>query len=141
MFITKYLIILFISSTIFAQNNSKDFMSKYEYGKLLYKKPRGISCAKCHGNDAKGRQIVKFKHIRNKKEYICTVKSPDITNIDFETFKAVLDPNIEKPKKKFKKNQVCKKLIYGNIMPTYFLTPQEIESIYEYLVKKRLYNE
>ena len=126
-------------SIVYCEDDS--FITQYEYGKMLYSKPRGISCAKCHGKDAKGKKISTFTHIRNKKKYVCTIKSPDITNVDFKIFQAVLDPNIEKPKKKFDKTNVCKKLIYGNVMPTYFLTPQELKSIYYYLVNKKKYNE
>ena len=124
-----------------AQSKDDSFMSLYEYGKMFYNKPRGMSCAKCHGKDAKGKKIATFTHIKNKKKYICTIKSPDITKVDFKTFKAVLDPNIEKPKKHFDKTNVCKKLTYGNVMPTYFLTSQELNSIYYYLVNQKKYNE
>ena len=40
-------------------NNS--FITKYEYGKMLFNNPRGIGCNKCHGDDAKGKKIVEFK--------------------------------------------------------------------------------
>ena len=120
-------------------NFSTSFITKFEYGKMLYQKPRGISCAKCHGDDAKGKKISTFKHIRNKKQYTCTIEAPDITNIDYNTFKAVLDPNIEKPKQKFDKTQVCGKLLYNNVMPTYFLTSKELDSIYYYLVNIKKY--
>ncbi len=134
-------IILFILSYSISYCEDDSFITQYEYGKMLYNKPRGISCAKCHGKDAKGKQIATFTHIHNKKSYKCTIKSPNITNVDFDTFQAVLDPNIEKPKKKFDKTNICKKLIYGHVMPTYFLTPQELKSIYYYLINKKKYQE
>jgi pyridoxal biosynthesis lyase PdxS len=112
------------------------FITTYEYGKMLYKNPRGVSCVKCHGEDAKGKVIARFKHIRNKKEYICDVRSKDITNVSYKKFKATLDPRLEKPKPKFEKNQICEKLTYGNSMPTYFLTNEELKSIHFYLVNK-----
>jgi len=134
------LYILLFTTFLFAEDaNNKDFITKYEYGKMLYNNPRGISCAKCHGDDAKGMIIDTFKHIRNKKEYICSLASTDITNISYEDFKIVMDPTLKKKKKKFDKDQVCKKLTYGNSMPTYFLTPEELNSIHFYLVNRKNY--
>jgi hypothetical protein len=109
------------------------FITKYEYGKMLYHNPRGISCAKCHGDDAKGMKISRFKHKIKTSIYNCVVESHDITNISFEKFKAKLDPDIKVKKIEFEKNQVCEKLIYGNTMPKYFLTEDELESIYYYI--------
>ena len=90
----KILMVLFFSTSIFAQeqpdltqtevqtpdekanviptdiNNS--FITKYEYGKMLFNNPRGIGCNRCHGDDARGRKIVEFKHQtegENKKVY------------------------------------------------------------------------
>jgi len=34
-----------------------DFISTYEYGEQLYQNPRGISCAKCHGEDGGGGKV------------------------------------------------------------------------------------
>ena len=65
-------------------NNS--FITKYEYGKMLYNNPRGIGCNSCHGNDARGRKMVDFKQTHEKKVYNCTLVIPDIKNIDYETF-------------------------------------------------------
>ena len=106
---------------------------------MLYANPRGISCIKCHGEDAKGKTIATFKHIRNKIEYNCTIKSNDITNISYKNFLTTLDPKIKKTKKQFNKDEVCKKLIYGNSMPMYFLTNEELDSIYFYLKNKEKY--
>ncbi len=137
--LTFSLIILF--TTMFGANSNFDnsFITKYEYGKMLYKNPRGISCNKCHGDDAKGKVISTFTHIQNKKKYTCTIKSADITDVSYELFQATLDPKLEKPKKKFDKTQICEKLTYGNSMPTYFLTNEELSSIYFYLTNKAKY--
>ena len=63
----KYFI-LFISTFLFSQSEFEtSFITPFEYGKMLYENPRGISCAKCHGDDAKGKNIAKFKHISRKK--------------------------------------------------------------------------
>jgi hypothetical protein len=62
-------------------NNS--FITKYEYGKMLYNNPRGIGCNSCHGNDARGRKMVDFKQeTRDKKIYNCSLVVPDIKDID-----------------------------------------------------------
>ena len=113
-------------------NNS--FITKYEYGKMLYNNPRGIGCNSCHGNDARGRKMVDFKHqLLDKKVYNCTLVIPDIKNIDYETFS--LKVNSKKNLNlKFEKEQVCEKLIHNaNVMPTYFLVEEEIEAIFYYI--------
>jgi len=134
------LIFLFSTSLLFSKNNfDNSFITKYEYGKMLYNNPRGISCTKCHGVNARGKKITSFIHIKNKVKYKCTIKSNDITNISYKDFKTKLDPKLKKIKKKFKKNQICEKLIYGNSMPTYFLTIEELDSIYFYLKNQDKY--
>ena len=113
-------------------NNS--FITKYEYGKMLYNNPRGIGCNSCHGDDARGRKMVDFKHqLLDKKVYNCTLVIPDIKNIDYETFS--LKVNTKKNiNLKFEKEQVCEKLIHNaNVMPTYFLVEEEIEAIFYYI--------
>jgi hypothetical protein len=106
---------------------------------MLYNNPRGISCNKCHGHDAKGKTIVSFVHIRNKKRFNCEIKTDDITDITYSDFLQKLDPKLEKQKKTFKKTEVCQKLTYQNSMPTYFLTQEELSSIYFYLKNKDKY--
>ncbi len=132
--------IIFISTFLLAKSNFDDsFITQYEYGKLLYENPRGISCTKCHGKDARGKIIATFTHKRNKKEYICTIRTKDITNISYDNFIQKLDPKLEKPKKIFDKTQICDKLTYGNSMPTYFLTQEELKSIHFYLKNRENY--
>ncbi|MGB5868495.1 MAG: c-type cytochrome [Arcobacteraceae bacterium] len=134
------LFFLFLTTLLCAKTDfNNSFITKFEYGKMLYANPRGISCAKCHGDDAKGKKIASFTHIRNKVKYNCTIRSEDITNISYKNFIATLDPRLEKPKKKFAKDQICEKLIYGNSMPKYFLTNEELNSIYFYLTNKEKY--
>ena len=113
-------------------NNS--FITKYEYGKMLYNNPRGIGCNSCHGNDARGRKMVDFKHqLFDKKVYNCTLIIPDIKSIDYETFSLKVN-NKKNINLKFEKEQVCEKLIhYANVMPTYFLVEEEIEAIFYYI--------
>ena len=134
------LYLLLFTTFLFGQNGfDNSFITQYEYGKMLYENPRGISCSKCHGLDAKGMIIETFKHTKNKKEYICSLVSPDITKITFEEFKVVMDPTLEKKKKKFEEDQICEKLTYGNSMPTYFLTPEELSSIHFYITNRENY--
>jgi hypothetical protein len=113
-------------------NNS--FITKYEYGKMLYNNPRGIGCNSCHGNDARGKKMVDFKHqISDKKVFNCTLIVPDIKSIDYETFSTKVNSK-KNPNLKFEKEQVCEKLIYyANVMPTYFLVEEEIEAIFYYI--------
>ncbi len=113
-------------------NNS--FITKNEYGKMLYNNPRGIGCNSCHGNDARGKKMVNFKQeTKDKKIYNCSLVVPDIKNIDYQTFSAKINSK-KNPNLKFDKEQVCEKLIYyANVMPTYFLVEDEIEAIYYYI--------
>ncbi len=112
-------------------NNS--FITKFEYGKMLYNNPRGIGCNSCHGDDAKGKKIVDFKQLHEKKFYNCTLVVPNIKDIDYETFSIKVNSK-KNPNIKFEKEQVCEKLIhYANVMPTYFLVEEEIEAIFYYV--------
>jgi len=113
-------------------NNS--FITKYEYGKMLYNNPRGIGCNKCHGDDARGKKIVDFKQeTKDKKIYNCSLVAPNIKDIDYQTFSAKINSK-KNPNLKFEKEQVCDKLIYyANVMPTYFLVEEEIDAILYYI--------
>ena len=135
----KFMLLIFTTQVLGQNGFDNSFITQYEYGKMLYKNPRGISCTKCHGSDAKGMVIETFKHKRNKKEYLCSLQTPDITSISYSDFKIVMDPTLEKKKKKFEKDQVCEKLTYRNSMPTYFLTPEELSSIHFYLKNRDKY--
>jgi len=136
----RFFIFVFLINFLFAQTDFIDsFITKFEYGKMLYNNPRGISCVKCHAKDAKGKIIVTFTHHYHKKEYICTIKTKDITKISKDDFFAKLDSSIPMKKRKFDKTQVCQKLTYGNSMPKYFLTKDELESIYFYITHEDEY--
>ena len=65
-------------------NNS--FITKFEYGKMLYNNPRGIGCNSCHGDDAKGKKIIDFKQEHDKKIYNCNLSVPNIKDIDYAIF-------------------------------------------------------
>jgi hypothetical protein len=129
---------LIILSSLYAEENDfievdNSFITKFEYGKMLYTNPRGIGCNTCHGNNAKGKEIVSFNHVANKKNYNCTLAVPSIKNIEYNTFFHKINSKKNK-KQKFSKEEVCEKLIYNaNVMPTYFLVEKEIEAIYYYI--------
>lgn len=96
------------------------FITKLEYGKMLYHNPRGISCAKCHGENGEGKIITRYYIIKNNHKILKTIKAPDITNTDFDAFREKL---------------FHKKL---SIMPKYnYLTPQEISALYLYIQSLR----
>jgi len=122
-----------ISETLVKKQIDNSFITKYEYGKMLYNNPRGIGCNKCHGNDAKGKVIATFIHKTKHKIYHCKVHSYDITQISKKRFIQKLDPNLIISKPHFPKDDICDKLIYGNTMPKYFLTASEMDSIYYYI--------
>jgi len=122
-----------ISQSLVKNSNENSFITQYEYGKMLYKNPRGVSCIKCHAKDAKGKLISSFTHVTRKNKYDCFVRSSDITNISREDFIQKLDSSIKMKRVRFEKYQVCKKLIYGHTMPKYFLTKNEMNSIYYYI--------
>jgi len=121
------------TSNMLGVKSDNSFITKKEYGKMLYNNPRGISCKKCHGKDAKGTTIAKFKHVKKDKTYNCVVKTYDITYISFEDFKYKLTPTNPIKKIDIPKDDVCQKLIYGHIMPKYFLTNEELDSLYYYI--------
>ncbi len=92
------------------------FITKLEYGKMLYNNPRGISCAKCHGKYAQGKIISKYYITKKNQKILKIIKAPNIQNVSFEEFK----------KKLFHK--------YLSVMPKYdYLTNQEISAIYLYI--------
>lgn len=136
--IRKFIYITLFVSFLFS--NEKDFLSidnsfitKTEYGQMLYNNPRGIGCNSCHGDDARGKKIVDFKHKYKNIEYNCSLVAPNIKNVDYETFSKKINAK-KNISQKFEPDQVCEKLLhYGNVMPTYFLVEKEIEAIYHYI--------
>jgi len=126
-----YLNLIADETKLIKVNNS--FITKFEYGEMLYNNPRGIGCNTCHGDNAKGKEIVSFKHVYNKKKYDCVLTVPSIKNIEYDMFYKKVNAK-KNPKKKFSKEEVCEKLVYkSNIMPTYFLVDEEIDAIYYYV--------
>ena len=81
---------------------------------MLYKNPRGIGCHLCHAQGNKTVIIAKYK---DKKGITQSIKAPPIDKIDHASFKRKLRSS------KFE----------SKVMPTYFLTDEEINSIYHYI--------
>ncbi|CBG39902.1 c-type cytochrome [Helicobacter mustelae] len=103
----KTLGVLFFAA-LFAKEES--FITIEEYGKELYKNPRGIGCIHCHGSDGRGGVIASYKHKNIPK----ILKAPDITVLDFETFKK-------------------RTLMDKGVMPKYHLTDTELQAIFAFL--------
>lgn len=90
--------------------NAEDFITKMEYAKMLYSNPRGIGCNKCHGEKGEGSVISTYVH----KGKTVSLEAPNITAVSKERFiQALTTPH--------------------KVMPTYFLTAQEIDSLYYYV--------
>ncbi len=122
-----FIILLFFYSSLLCENLPKEilqkdsddnlFITKYEYGQMLYKNPRGIGCIKCHGKNGTGNFIARYIHKKKKFE----LHAPAINNIPLDKFRKTL-----------KRSSTSK-----NIMPTYFLTNDEIKSIHFYIINKK----
>ena len=100
----------------FSALNAEDFISKSEYAKMLYANPRGIGCDKCHGQKGEGKVIASYKaydkasaKMQNKK-----LIAPQINNLKYNAFYGAVRHS-------------------KGMMPSYFLTDNEIFTLYEYL--------
>ena len=96
---------------------------------MLYKNPRGISCAKCHGREGRGGAKIAKYYDENRNPKI--LKGVNILDYTLEELTASLS-NRYRDKKKNKR-------VKHKVMPMYYLTKSEIEAIYSYLqqVKSR----
>ena len=121
----KYILLISFISFSFSEDavqsisnqiNDNLFITNYEYGQMLYENPRGIGCIKCHGKNGKGKFIARYTH--KDKEF--EINAPAINIINLETFMQVL-----KTKSSSK-----------SIMPTYFLTNDEMKQIHFYITHK-----
>ena len=92
---------------------AEDFITDFEYGQMLYRDPRGASCAACHGETGSGKLIGEYP---DKTGRIVTLLGPDIRHA---TLKQIRD-------------SVTKG---SGVMPRYFLTEQEVKTIHAYLQK------
>jgi len=90
---------------------TEDFITDLEYGQMLYKNPRGISCAACHGIKGEKKEIVSYMD-KDKKRV--TIYASDIRKVSLAKLKSTLARN-------------------HPIMPKYYLTTEEITAIYYYI--------
>jgi len=105
--------ILYLLFPILLFSYDDSFITNSEYAKMLYNNPRGISCAKCHGEDAKGKEITSYTDKNGKK---VSIIAPSIKHIPFE-----------KLKKRLRSDKY-------SLMPRYgYLTDEEIKTLYNYL--------
>ena len=99
----------------------ESFLSSVEYGRMLYKNPRGISCSQCHGKEGKGGQ--KIAKYYDKKRNPKLLRGVDITSYSLKDLKASL-------KNQYRENNKRKR---HKIMPMYYLTDEEVQAIFDYL--------
>ena len=99
----------------------ESFLSSVEYGRMLYRNPRGISCSQCHGKEGKGGQKIAKYYDKNRNPKL--LKGVNITTYSFDELKASLA-------NKYKENNRRK---FHKIMPMYYLTDNEVRAIYNYL--------
>ena len=90
---------------------AEDFISEFEYGQMLYKDPRGVSCASCHGKVGDGSYIASYVDKDGKKH---DFYAPDIRKLSLAEFKQAVSAG-------------------GKLMPKYYLTNKESEAIYKYI--------
>ncbi len=131
----KQLFLLFIPIFIFAnqeKNQSKEeqesFLSTVEYGRMLYKNPRGISCQQCHGVAGRGGQKIAKYYDKHKNPKL--LRGVDIRNYSFKELKDSLN-------NEYKENNRTKR---HKIMPMYYLTDEEVKAIYTYLQERNKKN-
>lgn len=88
---------------------------------MLYNNPRGISCVKCHGLKGESKFFVSYKTLNKKINAQVTknITIPDIRNIELAKFKEALQGKED----------------INQIMPTYFLSDEEVMAIFYYLKK------
>ncbi len=110
-------LLVFLATSCLGDIIDNSFITKYEYGRMLYNNPRGIGCNKCHGVNGKGLVIA---HFINKKGKIVSLDAPAIYKLKFKVFNKKLQDQSSS----------------SFIMPTYFLTKQEIKSLYFYITNK-----
>lgn len=109
MIMLKKATFLFFTSLCFL--HSSDFLTVKEYGKMLFERPRSVSCAKCHRENAKGGLIGSFENKKSKQQEIY---APSLHGLDFKRFNSGVNHK-------------------NNFVPRYFLTENEIVAIYEYI--------
>jgi len=89
----------------------EDFISDFEYGQMLYKNPRGVSCAACHGESGEGKEIIAYRDEANQTKVL---RGADIRNRTLEDLEEKLSRD-------------------HPVMPKYYLTDEEVKAIYDYI--------
>ena len=107
----RVFIVVLLVINILSAKEKDNFISKFEYGQMLYENPRGVSCKRCHGPLGKGSFIASFIDSKGK---IHKFYGSDIRNLDFATFKKQVETG-------------------GRIMPRFYLTNKELEAIYNFI--------
>ena len=110
----KYYLFFILSPFLYSSVIDNSFITKYEYGAMLYKNPRGVGCIKCHKNPKEKEIFAKYLD-KGNIEKIITI--PPISKLTYKKFAKLL---------RAKKNSSL-------IMPTYFLTTAELRSLYFYI--------
>lgn len=114
----RFFVLLFcFSFMLFAKNES--FITDVEYAKMLFKNPRGVGCDKCHGEKGEGSLISLYKDLNSSTQRYDEkeLRAPAINNLDFETFSNALKSS-------------------KGVMPSYFLTDEEVDALYGYVNEK-----
>ena len=101
--------ILLTSFFAFANINSIEDIKK-EYASMLFQNPRGIGCHKCHGINGEGKVLARYISKKGPQ----TLVAPNIQGLEYRVFYNALNASKE-------------------VMPRYYLTDKEIESLYFYL--------
>jgi len=114
-------IFFIVNISVFLLGNTLDnsFITRLEYGAMLYENPRGVGCISCHGKGNNPVVIAWYKDVDKKTKKLIKKKivAPAINNVSFEVF---LD--------KLRSDKTESK-----VMPTYFLTNEELKSLYYYI--------
>ena len=109
----------FLFSNLFSEDIDNSFITKLEYGAMLYDNPRGVGCVSCHKKGDKSVVIAKYKEINRKTKKLENkeIIAPAINNVSFEVFLEKMSADKTESK----------------VMPTYFLTDDELKSLYHYI--------
>ena len=115
--------IAFLSFTfftnLFSDEIDNSFITKLEYGAMLYNNPRGIGCVLCHKKGNNDVVIAKYKEINKKTKKLekKEIIAPSINNVSYGVFLEKMTADKAESK----------------VMPTYFLTDDELKSLYFYI--------
>jgi len=103
--------IAFLGTLLTVSAVSEDFITDFEYGQMLYRDPRGASCTACHGETGSGALIGEYT---DKQGRIVRLNGPDIRSASLQKIRESVHKST-------------------GVMPRYFLTEEEIQTIHAYL--------